>query len=217
MYGLKTWDKSRAQLVLVKKPTKLMTNSRSIGGELKKKCDGTHAHQPFVDGRAKDTARYPPALCRIICRGVAKGNMQRQLGIRAVMEVGHGVHRRTNDAEEKHENPDEDLRRVMMSELGQEELLAEQISGFDGGSTALSASRDRPEGAHLKRLTHCKNRVGDITSSLAWDDLTDMKLEAGKVVEARAKEVTYLREKRVYGDIHRQYAVISKWNIIKTR
>ena len=48
--------------------------------------------------------------------------------------------------------------------------------------------------AHFKRLTNYKNRVGDITSSLAWDDLTGMKLEVGRVVEARAKEVTYLRE-----------------------
>ena len=56
-----------------------------------------------------------------------------------------------------------------------------------------------------------------MTSSLAWDDLTGMKLEAGKVIETRAKEVTYLREKRVYDNIHRQYAMINKWNIIKTR
>ena len=56
----------------------------------------------------------------------------------------------------------------------------------------------------LNRLTHCKNRAGDITSSLAWDDLPGMKLEAGKVIEARATEVTYPREKRVYDKIHRQ-------------
>ena len=28
MYGLKTWGRSRAQMVLAKKPTKFMTNSR---------------------------------------------------------------------------------------------------------------------------------------------------------------------------------------------
>ena len=122
MYGLKTWGKSRAQLVLAKKPTKFMTNSRSIGTELKKRCNGAHEHQPLVDGRARDAARYPPALCRAICRGVAKEKMQRQMGIRAVMEVGHGVHRRTIDTEEYHENPDEDMRRAMMSQFGKEEL-----------------------------------------------------------------------------------------------
>ena len=70
--------------------------------------------------------------------------MQIQLGIRAVMEVGHGVQRRTIVTEEYHESPDNDMRRAMMSELGQEELLAEQMSGLDGGSTALSASRGTP-------------------------------------------------------------------------
>ena len=69
----------------------------------------------------------------------------------------------------------------------------------------------------LGRLTHRKNRAGDITSSLAWDDLTGMRLEAGRVVEARAKEVTYLREKRVYDKIHRQYAMRNKWKVIRTR
>ena len=33
-------------------------------------------------------------------------------------------------------------------------------------------------------LTHYKNRAGDIASSLAWDDLTSMRLDAGKVIEA---------------------------------
>ena len=107
MYGLLTWGKSKSQLVLAKKPTKFMTNSRSIGRELRRKCDREHSHQPLVDGRAKDAARYPPALCKAICRGVAKEKMQRQLGIRAVMEVGVGVHRRSIDTEEHHENPEE--------------------------------------------------------------------------------------------------------------
>ena len=77
MYGLKTWGSSRSQLVLAKKPTKFMTNSRSIGRELSRKCDGRHEHQPLIDGRAKDAARYPPALCRAICRGMSKEKMLR--------------------------------------------------------------------------------------------------------------------------------------------
>ena len=43
--------------------------------------------------------------------------MQRQLGIRAVMEVGKGRYRRIIDTEEYHENPDEEMKRVMMEEL----------------------------------------------------------------------------------------------------
>ena len=52
---------------------------------------------------------------------------------------------------------------------------------------------------------------------MAWDDLTGMKLDAGKVVEARSKEVTYIRDKRVYDKMPRQHALRSKWKIIRTR
>ena len=44
-----------------------------------------------------------------------------------------------------------------------------------------------------------------------------MKLDAGKVVEARSKEVTYLRDKRVYDRVLRHHAVKNKWKIIRTR
>ena len=46
-------------MVSAKKPTKFMTNSKVIGHELSRKCDGNHVHQPLIDGRAKDAARYP--------------------------------------------------------------------------------------------------------------------------------------------------------------
>ena len=92
MYGLKTRGKSRSQLVLAKKPTKFMTNSRAIGRELSRRCDGTHEHQPLIDGRAQAAARYPQAFCKAICRGVVKGKMQRVLDIRAVVEIQEGEH-----------------------------------------------------------------------------------------------------------------------------
>ena len=44
-----------------------------------------------------------------------------------------------------------------------------------------------------------------------------MKLDAGKVIEARTKEVTFLSDKRVYDKIPRHQAQRSKWKIIKTR
>ena len=49
----------------------------------------------------------------------------------------------------------------------------------------------------LGRLTQHKNKAGDVASALALGDLTGMKLDAGKVIEARAKEVTYLRDKGI--------------------
>ena len=83
-------------------------------------------------------------------------------------------------------------------------------TGPDGKVAGSSLGR-------LGRLTQHRNKAGDITSALAYDDLTGMKLDAGKVIEARTKEVTYLRDKRVYDKIPRHQAQRSKWNIIKTR
>ena len=90
MFGLKTWGKHRSQLVPAKKPTKFMTNSWLIGRELNRRCDGSHEHQPLIDGRAKDAARHPPALCRAICRGISKVKMKRACKLTAMIEVNEG-------------------------------------------------------------------------------------------------------------------------------
>ena len=104
MFGLKTWGSSRQELVPARKPTKFMTNSRAVGAELKVRCNHRHEHQPLVDGRAKAAARYPPALCRAICRGLMKEKMQRELQVRAVLEVGEGVHKRIVNTNESHDD-----------------------------------------------------------------------------------------------------------------
>ena len=106
--------------MLAKKPTRFMTNSRSVGSELRKKCDGSHLHQPLIDGRAKDVARYPPALCRAICRGIMKEKMQRQMGLRAAIEVGEGHHRRSIDTEEFHDDEEHFIRTQL--EKAEEEI-----------------------------------------------------------------------------------------------
>ena len=36
-----------------------------------------------------------------------------------------------------------------------------------------------------------------MSEALAWDDLTGMSLDAGKVIEARTQEVQYVKDKRV--------------------
>ncbi|MDA8584430.1 hypothetical protein N9L68_09335 [bacterium] len=69
----------------------------------------------------------------------------------------------------------------------------------------------------LDRLTEYKNKSGGISSVLAWDDLTGMRLDAGQVREARSKEVPYLRDKRVYDTIPRSQALMNKLKICQTR
>ena len=67
-----------------------------------------------------------------------------------------------------------------------------------------------------KRTCHKNSRV-EVSSALAWDDLTGMRLDSGQVIEARAKEVQYIKDKRVYSKITRKEAQARDWKIIKTR
>ena len=72
MFGLTTHGLRRNDVSRAKKRTKFMTNSYHIAKELDRTCDGAHKHQALVGGRAKAAERYPPALCRAICRGLIK-------------------------------------------------------------------------------------------------------------------------------------------------
>ena len=66
-------------------------------------------------------------------------------------------------------------------------------------------------------IFHDTDKMKDVSSCIAWDDLTGMKLEAGKVKEARTKEMAYIKDKRVWTKIPRQVALAKGWKIIKTR
>ena len=67
----------------------------------------------------------------------------------------------------------------------------------------------------LNQLTCHKSASGSITSALAWDDLTGMRLDAGQVIEARAKEVQYVKDKGVYTNIPQKEARANGWKVIK--
>ena len=69
----------------------------------------------------------------------------------------------------------------------------------------------------IGRLTENKNKKVDIASVIALDHMTGMKLEAGKVKEARGKEIQYVRDIHVYDKIPRSMATAKGWKIIKTR
>ena len=165
MYGLRT--QVGRNWMAAKKPSKFMANSKTIAGELNRKCDKAHVHQPLTEGRAKETRQYPPELCRAICRGIMKEKRERRGNLKAVTEV-----RMKNVEKMKLPDPEE---------------------------------------------FHDREEIRGLSGSLPWDDLTSMKLEAGKVIEARAKEIQYTIQKRVYKKIPRREAVSKGWKIIKTR
>ena len=86
-----------------------MTSSKAIGRSLCRKCNKRHEHQPLLDGRAKDAARYPPALCSVISRGIAKGELERGCNVTAMMTIEEGPHTRHIDAEDSHVRDEVDI------------------------------------------------------------------------------------------------------------
>ena len=80
-----------------------------------------------------------------------------------------------------------------------------------------TGDRSQKEEMRLGRLTEYRKKNGDISSLLAWDDLTGMKLDPGKVKEARAKEIQYAQDKVVYNKLPRSTAVRNGWKVVQTR
>ena len=112
---------TRSQLMLAKKPTKFLTNSKELGRELRRKCDGTHLHQPLLGGRAKDAARYPPSLCRAICRGILREKTARACGVTAVLSMASQAGTALPDVEEHHEKEETDIPALIRKLEAQEE------------------------------------------------------------------------------------------------
>ena len=119
MYGLTTKSARKGGVAPAKKSTTFMTNSYHIARELDRRCDGTHAHQKLIAGRAMRAERYPPALCRAICRGLIREERNRAEHVRAVAEVSpcEGW-RRAIDPGDFHDNVEETIRQLAPSTEG---------------------------------------------------------------------------------------------------
>ena len=70
-----------------RKRTRFMSNAPEILRELGGLCRGGHVHTPLLNGSAKAAARYPPDLCRAICRGYIKQMRNREEGVKSLMQV----------------------------------------------------------------------------------------------------------------------------------
>ena len=79
----------------------------------------------------------------------------------------------------------------------------------------LDEFHDRDDDAvvewHLRKLTEGQSTKKGVSEALAWDDLTGMRLEAGKVREARMKDIWYIRDNKVCVTIPRAKAHRNGW------
>ena len=67
----------------------------------------------------------------------------------------------------------------------------------------------------LRKRMQARPGQRDISSALAWDDLTGMRLDAGQVKEARSKEVDYIHKMKVWRKIPRTTAQSRGWKLLK--
>ena len=74
-------------------------------------------------------------------------------------------------------------------------------------STALDVEEARAE----------KNSIMEVEEMEAWDDVSGVKLDAKKVLEARREEMGWFKKKGVYRKIPRQEALKRGWKIVKVR
>ena len=71
-YGLVTPSANDSnELVPAMKPTQFKSNSEVMCGQLMRKCNREHEHQPLVGGRCKAAAMYPEGLDKAILRGIS--------------------------------------------------------------------------------------------------------------------------------------------------
>ena len=77
------------------------------------------------------------------------------------------------------------IRKIEAEEESRQRATQGEKVGVPGGPSV------RPLGGELRvsRRTEYRTKSGDISSVLAFDDVTGMKLGAGKVIEARGKEI----------------------------
>ena len=136
-------------------------------------------HQSLIDGRAKDAARYPPALCRAICRGISKEKMLRACERTALLSVGDGPQIKNVDPEEHHERDEVDIEVLIRKIEAEEESSRRAAQGEELGTPGRPRFRTQGGELRLSRLTEHKHKNGDVTSVLAFDDVTGMRLEAG--------------------------------------
>ncbi|MDA8583665.1 hypothetical protein N9L68_05510 [bacterium] len=124
--------------------------------------------------------------------------MERICNVTAMMTVKEGPPMSGIDVEEMHEREEVDIPALIRNIEAAEETRAFYRTGHaqlpsvasakvrGGRVDALGGSSLKPDGtpAHLRRLTEYKLKAGDVSSVLAWDDLTLMRLDAGHVKEA---------------------------------
>lgn len=197
MYGLKVQGQKHGEHLPARKTTRFLTHSWHISQRLQKRCDGKHSHQTILGGnRSRESQVYPPGLCRTICEGLMKERATRRGNTVPLMRFTR------IDNAARHAAKANNVDHVDDTFADCPDL---PISGEAGArSIGKSEQTIKVLQGHGKCLE-------------AFDDVTGLRLDGAKVLEARKKEILFVREKGVWSKIKRSVAKAKGWRILKTR
>lgn len=135
-----------------------MTDSKAIGRDVGRICDGNHEHQPLLDGRAKGASRDAPALCRAICRGMTKDKVQRASGVTTMLTIGEGTHICHVDAGEHHAKYEVSIETLICTIGAEEESRQRATHGEQVCDPGVPALESTGRESRLGRPTGYKNK-----------------------------------------------------------
>jgi len=156
MFGQTVKDRRGKVEGLARKKTVFLTNSWWIALELARRCDGSHEHIHLMGGRAAQTAKYPPELCRAVCRGLMKEKSDRTMGIRAI-SITDTVKRGTQvpDTNEHHDEKEAMQERENVKAMSESEAW-DDVSGVKLDPVKVKEARREEIGYFKKKGVYVK-------------------------------------------------------------
>jgi hypothetical protein len=150
------------------KPTRFLSSAEEVLKLLGRKCTREHKHQRLAQGRTRDAAVYPPELCRAMLRGI---EAQRR-------REGH-VHSDT-------------LRRDL------DRGCAVYSLGRDSEQTIYGMGEEVAPDEEYTRVQDEQECLQKHGSQRYWDAITNEELPASLTAEARAEELAFMNEWKVW-------------------
>jgi hypothetical protein len=150
------------------KPTRFMSSAEEVLKLLGKRCTGEHTHQRLAQGRTRDAAIYPPELCKAMLRGI---DAQRR-------REGHILC--------------DSLRRDLDRGCAVYSLKCDEGGvGQEAGDEVVPEA----EFARVQDEQECLQKHGH---QRYWDAITNEELPAGLTSAARAEELAFMAEWKVW-------------------
>ena len=185
MFGHRGQDKLGNQMPIQKKMG-FASNAPELLKKLERKCSRDHPHGCLLCRRAKASAVYPPGLCQAIVEG-----------FHAQMAADfEQFHKASGHFEDNRSAPIE----VPLDLLEVAEDDSEDFGLWDDGDGPPPMMGEDPDTAdeNWGRDSDLPLMDFEDIAEVAWDDVKEVSLDLGKVKAARAIEMKFVRDRKIY-------------------